>query len=278
MHLRIATLLLLLAAAPAAHAQFDLVFSFSPFASFSTDELAILQDAATSAEAQWESLITGYQAGISQTTLTINITSTSSGLAFGRVDSYSTGGGFRYTTAGTILINPTQINAFYSWPDNGLNFWDDIMAHEACHVLGFGNHWVANGVYTNGTGQYTGAEALAAYQQEFDPSATFVPVELRGAAGTPNVHWDQIMRSDSIEGYPADPWSISPLTGITDSQGRDLALELMTGALDPDYGKPFLSMTTVYSLRDMGFTTVPEPSTAVLLLCGTICCFRPRRR
>ncbi|MBL7373652.1 hypothetical protein INQ23_30490, partial [Escherichia coli] len=51
---------------------------------------------------------------------------------------------------------------------------------------------------------------------------------------------------------PNDQWSLSPLTGITDAQGRDLALELLTGALDPDYGEPFLSRTTVQSLRDLG--------------------------
>jgi hypothetical protein len=39
----------------------------------------------------------------------------------------------------------------------------------------------------------------------------------------------------------------------------------MTGALDPDYGQPFLSNTTVQSLRDLGFAVVPEPGTGTLL-------------
>jgi hypothetical protein len=58
------------------------------------------------------------------------------------------------------------------------------------------------------------------------------------------------------------------LVGITDAQGRDLGLELMTGAIDPDYGEPFLSRTTVQSLRDLGFRVVPEPDGNTLILLG----------
>jgi len=84
------------------------------------------------------------------------------------------------------------------------------------------------------------------------------------------------MRSSPQEGNPSDPWSLSPLTGITDSQGRDLGLELMTGAIDPDYGEPFLSNMTVQSLRDLGYTVVPEPSSWSLLLAAFLLRF-PRR-
>ena len=40
---------------------------------------------------------------------------------------------------------------------------------------------------------------------------------------------------------------------MTDRYGRDRGLELMTGAIDPDYGEPFLSQFTVQSLRDLGY-------------------------
>jgi hypothetical protein len=86
------------------------------------------------------------------------------------------------------------------------------------------------------------------------------------------------MRSSSQEGDPADPWSLSPLTGITDRFGRDLGLELMTGAIDPDYGEPFLSRTTIHSMRDLGYTVVPEPSTLVLLLLSAVWSVGRRRR
>ncbi len=278
MRLRLFALLLLIHAVPRpASAAFDLEFNFLATGSYTPEQLSILQDAADVAEAIWEQKITGYQPGIPQTGLTINVAPTNNGIAFGRVDTSTTGGGFRYTTAGTILVNPAQIDTFFSWPDNGLNFWDEIMLHEAAHVMGIGPHWVANGVYTNGTGQYTGAEGLAAYQREFDANATFIPVELRGGPGTPNVHWDQIMRSDPVEGDPSDPFALDPRLGITDAMGRDFGLELMTGALDPDFGEPFLSQTTVYAMRDLGFTTIPEPS-AVALLASTALLAGFRRR
>lgn len=251
---------------------FDLEFNFLFTELYTPEQLGILQDAADVAEATWEQLITGYQPGIPQTGLTIDVEPTLSGIAFARVDSSTTGGGFRYTTAGTVLVNPAQIDTFFSWPDNGLNFWDEIMLHEVAHLLGIGPLWVANGLYTNGSGEYTGAEGLAAYQREFDANATFIPVELRGGPGTPNVHWDQIMRSDPIEGDPNDPFALDPRLGITDAMGRDLGLELMTGALDPDFGEPFLSQTTIYSLRDLGFTTIPEPTAALLLVSGLALC------
>ncbi len=55
----------------------------------------------------------------------------------------------------------------------------------------------------------------------------------------------------------------------------------MTGALDPDYGEPFLSRTTVQSLRDIGFAVVPEPATLTLslgLVVSALLLVRPRRR
>ena len=61
------------------------------------------------------------------------------------------------------------------------------------------------------------------------------------------------MRSSVQEGNPNDPYSLDPRIGITDQYGRDLGLELMSGAIDPDQGEPFISRTTVESLRDLGY-------------------------
>src|SRR5690606_3571755 len=109
----------------------------------------------------------------------------------------------------------------------GLNYLDDILAHEIGHALGIGTLWVANGLYVPGSGEYRGQHALRAYRAEFDPHATAVPVELAGGSGTRDLHWNQLMRSSPQEGDPDDPYSLSPLTGITDASGRDLALELL---------------------------------------------------
>jgi hypothetical protein len=263
---RLAILVMLapLALAGAARAQFDLVYNFSNTTGFTASQVAIIQNAITAAEALWEAKITGYQPGIVQPTVPITVSrSLMGGVAFGGPLVRDWQGGFYVVETGQILIEPTQVLPLWDWNGTGLNLWNAILAHESLHALGFGTTWVENGVYVNGIGEYTGAAGLAAYQEEFEPSATFIPVEL--AAGREDSHWDQIVRSDPDEGFPSDPFSISPLLGITDAQGRDLALELMTAALDPDYGEPFLSKTTVYSLRDLGFTTVPEPAAGQVL-------------
>jgi hypothetical protein len=164
-----------------------------------------------------------------------------------------------------VFVNVNEIENFAAWqgvasgpclvPGNGLNFLDELLAHETGHVLGVGTLWEANGVYMNNTFQYTGAHALAAYRAEFDAGAAFVPVENAGAdPGTPNAHWDQLMRSSPQEGNPLAPFCLDPRVGVVDELGRDRGLELQTGAIDPDYGEPFLSRLTVESMRDLGYT------------------------
>ena len=267
--LTLAVLLLLVASHPV-RAAFDLQFTVNP-SGFNATQLAVLQDSLDDAEALWESVITGYQPGISLTGISISVIQGSS-FADALVTNNTSQGGYRLSTSGRVRVNAGVIDAFGSWngtpgpvnPDPnflGLNYVDDLLAHEIGHVLGIGTQWTSNGVYVPATGRYTGQHGVAAYQAEFDPNSPFVPVELAGSLGTQNSHWDQIMRSSSQEGNPADPWSLDPRLGITDPEGRDKALELMTGALDPDYGEPFLSRTTIQSLRDLGFTVVPEPAT-----------------
>ena len=124
----------------------------------------------------------------------------------------------------------------------------DVIVHEMAHVIGFGTLWEWNGVYTSGTGQYTGPAGLAAYRAEFDPTAAFVPVELHGGPGTANGHWDE------------------------DWAGGSNAL--MTGYLGSGN---FISDTTVQSFVDIGY--VLEPSTAVLVGLGLVgFCARGQRR
>jgi uncharacterized protein (TIGR03382 family) len=62
------------------------------------------------------------------------------------------------------------------------------------------------------------------------------------------------MRSSPQEGNPSDPFSLDPRVGVTDAYGHDRGLELMTGAIDPDWGEPFVSRFGVEAMRDLGYT------------------------
>lgn len=135
-----------------------------------------------------------------------------------------------------------------------------VIVHEMAHVLGFGTMWELNGVYTPGTGQYTGLKALEYYQLEFDPLATYVPVELGGAPGTADGHWNE------VDGG-AGPTGIEHLF-----LGYDMMNELMTGWLNP--GTSYISNTTLGSFEDIGYLVayniynVATPSSLILLLVG----------
>jgi len=278
--------MLLFAGVASASTHFDLQLTLSNTATFTPSQLAIVEEAIDSVENLWESVITGYQPGINVSRIDVTVTSGSS-FADARTTRSVQQGGFQINTAGIVRISPGAVDIFGSWdgsgpnPPNteflGVNYIDELLAHEVAHVLGLNQStWIANGLYQTGSGEYTGAFGVAAYREEFDPTATFIPVELAGGSGTQNNHWDQVIRSSPQEGNPSDPWSLSPLTGITDSQGRDLGLELLTGAIDPDFGEPFLSNTTVQSLRDLGYTVVPEPSSLSLLLAAFLLAFYRR--
>jgi hypothetical protein len=122
-------------------------------------------------------------------------------------------------------------------------------------VIGFGTLWTLNGLYVDGSGQYTGANALATYRTEFNqPAATFVPVELGGGSGTANGHWNE------VDGGGGN-------TGIVDSLNRDMKNELMTGWLN---SPTFVSLTTINSFKDLGYvvSAVPEPGVMAMWLLG----------
>ncbi|PRY26777.1 leishmanolysin [Aliiruegeria haliotis] len=128
----------------------------------------------------------------------------------------------------------------------------DVIRHEMAHVLGFSDFfWDFVGA-TDGSGfdnSYTGSFALAQYQREFDPTATFIPVEESGGPGTAYAHWDENLFGNhlSLFGNSANP-------------------ELMTGFLE---GPTYLSATTLASFDDLGYVTaVPAPLSAAFVLTG----------
>ena len=216
---------------------------------FTPSQHALLEDAAS----RWEQLLPGYQAGISL-----------SGVAINAFAAPFDGAGSTFAEAGPTALDFQQGIFLATSGDMHFDLADlaaleaggtlhSVMMHEIAHVLGFGTLWSLNGLYLEGSGQYVGAAGVAAYAAEFAPGASFVPVELGGSPASRDLHWNEV---DGGLG----------LTGIADARGRDFGNEMMTAWTGPDASARFLSDTSLRSFEDLGFTTIPEPSTAILLL------------
>jgi hypothetical protein len=250
----LATLVVCALLGPGALAQFQINLVYD--ATVTPEQKAIFEYAAQT----WESYILGYQPGISITGLTINASTPNivdppgtDILGLANATSWVTQGGYRLTTAGFMQFDSENVDQLMAQ-----GWFDEVVIHEMGHVIGIGINWVANGVYVNGSGRYTGQYGVAAYNAEFNQSGSWIPVELAGGASTANKHWDEVDNG-------------AALTGITDALGRDLTHELMTGWLN--VGRPpYIANFTIQSLRDIGFrvveppTAVPEPATFVLML------------
>lgn len=252
---RVAAVAAVCACAGAAQASFTITVNFT--GGLTPSQQAVFTTAANT----WQGLITGYQPGISITGITMSASGSAIDGVGGVLGSAGptasvTQGGFRLTTTGNMNFDTADLANMES---NGTLL--PVILHEMAHVIGFGTRWVNNNVYVSGSGEFTGAAALAAYRVEFNqPGATFVPVELGGGSGTANAHWNEVNGGGSN-------------TGIVSGSG-DMRYELMTGWLNTPY---FISQTTLGSFYDIGFTVVPTPGAATLLGLGAIAVRRRRR-
>ncbi|MFT4792268.1 MAG: hypothetical protein ACJAVR_000166 [Paracoccaceae bacterium] len=221
-------------------------------------------DVINAAAAYWESAIVDYKSGVSLNGITINVESVTSdgsggGLAAAGVTGTALRKGTRYATTGVLLFDEADLGTLES---RGKLI--DVAVHEIAHALGFGTLWQTNGLYDPSTGvtgtatsgHYTGAAALAAYQSEYAPAATFVPVEKNFGPGSADAHWDET-------------WAGG-------------AAALMTGRLAIGSTAPpsYITRTTIASFDDLGYQValnratltpnipigaVPLPPAAVLL-------------
>jgi hypothetical protein len=230
------------------------------------------QAAFESSKTTWEGIITGYQQG-TLTGITINVNLDNIDGVGGTLGSAGPTNGafttnFLYATAGSMTFDTSDTAELET---SGV--FDDVILHEMGHVLGIGTLWSASAVtggnivgrqelYVDGSGQYTGAFGLAAYNSEFGQSGSFVPVELGGGPGTADGHWNE------VDGGAGNTGIISNITG------KDFKDELMTGWLNAD---PFISTLTTESMRDLGYTVVPEPTSALLLGFGCFALIRRKR-
>jgi hypothetical protein len=252
-------------AVPVLDASINIVLEYG---TTSPADIASYGETFEAAETFWESNLSGYvDSGLNAPTqILINIvlgdidgpgkTLGSAGPTFGNF-----GGSFVETTEGAMTFDTADLGYLVS-----SGSFEAVIRHEMGHVLGFGTLWDFNGyqqVYDSGTGQYTGAFGLAAFQIEFNqPDATYVPIELDGGGGTANGHWN--MGIDLGVNYEVadsrdDPGDAIIYTSV--NNGLSLDNELMTGFLT---GEAWLSDTTLQSFRDIGYekllSPVPEPA------------------
>lgn len=297
--LRISLTLGSLCAALPAQLTFSVDFSAQALTDLTSEEQALFTDGL----AFWDRIIDGHQDNTDRNWTLF-------------VDTFSQGsmnGGITLGSARPIdllLTNPVPGSGLSApWPDrfviagNGEASFNtnpeagplrsSVIIHEIGHALGIGTLWELNEVYNDGNpdtssgrtlqggipGQYVGAHALAAYQAEFDPGATFIPVELDGGDSTAHGHWNEVTDNFSMEnqpGFDSDPGDEGPAP--TDSFGNSLDDEILTGVLGNNI---FLSETTKASLIDIGFTLepemIPEPSSTLLSLLSLLCLTRRRR-
>lgn len=220
----------------------------------------------TQAESIWESIITGYQPGISIGSVEIDASGPSidgAGGILGQAgpDLITKQGGYWLASTGIMMFDSADLANMES---SGSLL--DVILHEMGHVLGFGTLWDWNGLYVNGSGQYMGANALSAYRREFNPAATYVPVELGGGSGTANGHWNE------LDGGAGDTGIVGLLPSEASYQ-RDFKYELMTGWMNSSQGQAaYISCTTKAAFIDLGYTVnaCPEPGTLALFSLGVV--------
>lgn len=244
----------------------------------------------------WEMAITGYADGGTRV-VTINADTFSQAASGGGVTLGSARPNAIFFAANHIVTS-LGTASFNIHPDavGGSGLLNELtIRHEMGHILGIGTLWSSSGVgfpgfqelYDEGTGQYTGANALTAYNREFGQNGLFIPVELDGGPGTANGHWNEVLDNFSTEnspGFDADPGDGEAAPTVVSGINAGLSMDdaLMTGVLS---GSGFLSDTTLGSLQDLGYTTIdfnvspiPEPSSTVLIALGSFALILRRRK
>ncbi|MBC8142707.1 MAG: peptidase, partial [Armatimonadetes bacterium] len=212
-----ATMLVLTTFAASARAAFNIVVNFT------STPTASQAAAFASAEATWESLISGYLTPFAQTNFTSLPISASITPIDGVGGTLGSAGPNTAQSDATYIIARSGSMQFDSADTTGLEAngtFDDVILHEMAHVMGFGTLWELNDVVSaariNGEPtEYIGVNALAAWRTEYGQTgATFVPIEQGGGPGTRGGHWAEVTPN---------------VGGTTDTQGRPLTRELMTG-------------------------------------------------
>lgn len=269
-----AAVALALTSSPSSATGFSITLNY--LGGFTTSQQTIMNAAATF----WESVIVGYKPGVNKpglpdlTGITIavegkTVDGVNGVLGAAGSTSVTTRAGTAYTTHGSLWFDSADMSNLEA---NGT--FDDVAVHELAHIIGFGTLWEMNHLYdpstgtvdTANSGHYTGAAGLAAYQSEYAPSATYVPVEKNGQKGTRDAHWDETWMGTSS--------SVALMTGYLNIlPGTPTQVQLDTCSFTLDQ---CITKTTIASFKDLGYTlsanaearlaaTVPAPAAGGLL-------------
>ena len=145
-----------------------------------------------------------------------------------------------------------------------------IALHEVGHALGLSTSW--NQWQDNGAGTYTGAQAVAAFNQDNGLSFSGLSEVSPG-----NPHWADNTYDSFIFslGGPIYVGTVGPVTK------QDLLMEPIANFVNPTPLRFELTNVDVGALRDVGWATVvPEPTSALLCFAGALLsgvARRPRR-
>jgi len=114
-----------------------------------------------------------------------------------------------------------------------------ILAHELGHALGLPN--VSNLLNLISGFNYVGANALREFQR-FQPTATAVPLETGGGAGTTGSHWSEaVFDNELMTGYINA--GVNPLSRVTIGAFEDMGYTVSYAAAD-SYSLPGSGVTT----------------------------------
>jgi hypothetical protein len=227
---------------PPSVADFNIQFQFD---GMTASQVATFQQAAN----RWQNIITGDLPGAS-----VVPEGASSSVVVD--DVFIDVAAFDFDGVGTIIGGsaPLEFRAGSGLPFYGVILFDraDLptaqaegtllgsVVHEIAHVLGFGSIWEAKGLLAGGGTDdptFTGAQALAAYNDIFDETATGVPVDNSGLSGTADSHWrESIFGSELMTGF-IGPDNVNPLSVISIASLADLGYSVDLNEADP-YEKP----------------------------------------
>lgn len=225
----------------------SLASAFEITLNFDTQLSTVETNAVNNAKSFWESKITGYSRDYGITGPNLYISSGAYSSSVSGYVSTSTGseGSLPYTAeSGIIEIDSASVSSLQT--NGSLN---NALIRAVGFALGFGNYgtldslWNVNNLTSSATA-YTGSAAITSFRTEFNqPSATSI-----GIAGVQEKGWNQTQLANDL--FANAPTNLATAT---------------------------LSNTSLSAMKDIGYTVVPEPSSAIFSALTVALCLRKKR-